>query len=47
MRASKPTLCTHDTKLTTGNYAEARERLSEAISRATKNTSSRIKNPQH
>lgn len=44
MRASESKLCTYDTELTTGNYVEARERLSEAISRATKNMSSRIKN---
>lgn len=43
-RASESKPCTYDTELTTGNYVEARERLSEAISRATKNTSSRIKN---
>lgn len=43
MRASESKLCTYDTELTTGNYVEARERLSEAISRATKNMSSRIK----
>lgn len=44
MRASESKLCTYDTELTTDNYVEARERLSEAISRATKNMSSRIKN---
>lgn len=44
MRASESKLCTYDTELTTGNYVEARERLSEAISRATKNMQNRIKN---
>lgn len=44
MRASESKLCTYDTELTTGNYVEARDRLSEAISNATKNMSSRIKN---
>ena len=44
MRASESKLCTYDTELTTGNYVEARERLSDSISRATKNMSSRIKN---
>lgn len=44
MRASESKLCTHDIKLTRDNYAEARSRLSEAISRATKNTQERIKN---
>lgn len=44
MRATESKLCTYDTELTTGNYVVARERLSEAISRATKNMSSRIKN---
>lgn len=44
MRASESKLCTYDTELTTGNYVVARERLSEAISRATKNMQERIKN---
>ena len=44
MRASESKLCTYDTELTTGNYVVARERLSEAISRATKNMQNRIKN---
>jgi hypothetical protein len=44
MRASESKLCTYDIELTRGNYVEARSRLSEAISRATKNMSSRIKN---
>ena len=44
MRASESKLCTYDTELTTGNYVEARERLSEAISNASKNMRSRIKN---
>lgn len=38
MRASESKLCTYDTELTTGNYVEARDRLSEAISNATTNT---------
>lgn len=44
MRASESKLCTYDTELTTGNYVEARERLSDSISRATKNIQGRIKN---
>ena len=44
MRASESKLCTYDTELTTGNYVEARERLSDSISRATKNMQERIKN---
>lgn len=44
MRASESKLCTYDTELTTGNYVEARERLSDSISRATKNMQNRIKN---
>ena len=44
MRASESKLCTVDTMLTMHFYVEARSRLSEAISRATKNMSSRIKN---
>lgn len=44
MRASESKLCTYDTELTTGNYVEARERLSDSISRATKNMQGRIKN---
>ena len=43
-RASEPKPCTYDTELTTSNYMEAREHLSEATPRATKNTPSRIKN---
>lgn len=44
MRASESKLCTYDIELTTGNYVEARERLSDSISRATKNMQGRIKN---
>lgn len=44
MRASESKFCTVDTMLTRHFYVEARERLSKAISRATKNMSSRIKN---
>lgn len=44
MRATESKLCTYDTELTRGNYVEARERLSKAISRATKNMQGRIKN---
>lgn len=44
MRASESKLCTYDTELTTGNYVEARDRLSKAISNATKNMQNRIKN---
>ena len=44
MRASESKLCTYDTELTTGNYVEARERLSDSISRAAKNMQGRIKN---
>ena len=43
-RASESQFCTVDTMLTRRFYAEARSRLGEAISRATKNMSSRIKN---
>lgn len=43
-RASESKLCTYDTELTRGNYVEARSRLSEAISNASKNMQSRIKN---
>ena len=44
MRASEPQFGTVDTMLTRHFYVEARSRLSEAISNATKNMSSRIKN---
>lgn len=44
MRATESKLCTYDTELTRGNYVEARDRLSKAISRATKNMQERIKN---
>lgn len=44
MRASESKLCTVDTMLTRHFYVESRERLSEAISNASKNMSSRIKN---
>ena len=44
MRATESKLCTYDTELTRGNYVEARERLSDSISRATKNMQERIKN---
>lgn len=44
MRASESQLCTVDTMLTRHFYVEARSRLSEAISNASKNMSSRIKN---
>ena len=44
MRASESRLCAIHTKLTTRGYMEARERLSEAISNASKNMSSHIKN---
>lgn len=44
MRASESKFCTVDTMPTRHFYVEARERLSKAISRATKNMSSRIKN---
>lgn len=44
MRATESKLCTYDTELTRGNYVEARDRLSKAISRATKNMQGRIKN---
>ena len=44
MRASESKLCTYDIELTRGNYVEALSRLSEAISRATKNMQERIKN---
>ena len=44
MRASESKFCTVDTKLTKHFYVEARERLSKAISRATKNMQERIKN---
>ena len=44
MRASESQFCTVDTMLTRHFYVEARSRLSEAISRATKNMQERIKN---
>ena len=44
MRASESQFCTVDTMLTRHFYVEARSRLSEAISNASKNMSSRIKN---
>lgn len=44
MRASESQFGTVDTMLTRHFYVEARSRLSEAISNATKNMSSRIKN---
>lgn len=44
MRASESKFCTVDTMLTRHFYVEARSRLSEAISRATKNMQGRIKN---
>lgn len=44
MRASESRLCTVDTTLTRHSYMEARSRLSEAISNASKNMRSRIKN---
>lgn len=44
MRASESKFCTVDTKLTKHFYVEARERLSDSISRATKNMQGRIKN---
>lgn len=44
MRASESKFCTVDTMLTMHFYVEARERLSKAISRATKNMQERIKN---
>ena len=44
MRASESKFCTVDTKLTKHFYVEARDRLSKAISRATKNMQERIKN---
>ena len=44
MRASESKFCTVDTMLTRHFYVEARERLSKAISRATKNMQERIKN---
>lgn len=44
MRASESKFCTVDTMLTRHFYVEARERLSKAISRATKNMQGRIKN---
>lgn len=44
MRASESQFCTVDTMLTKRSYVEARSRLSEAISRATKNMQNRIKN---
>lgn len=43
MRASESQFCTVDTMLTRHFYVEARGRLSEAISRATKNMQERIK----
>lgn len=44
MRASESKFCTVDTKLTKHFYVETRERLSDSISRATKNMQGRIKN---
>lgn len=44
MRASESKFCTVDTMLTKHFYVEARDRLSKAISRATKNMQERIKN---
>ena len=44
MRASESQFCTVDTMLTRRFYVEARSRLSEAISNATKNMQNRIKN---
>lgn len=44
MRASESQFCTVDTTLTRHFYVEARSRLSEAISNATKNMQNRIKN---
>ena len=44
MRATESKLCTYDIELTRGNYVEARDRLSKAISRAAKNMQERIKN---
>lgn len=44
MRASESKFCTVDTMLTRHFYVEARDRLSKAISRATKNMQERIKN---
>lgn len=44
MRAFESKFCTVDTMLTRHFYVEARERLSKAISRATKNMQERIKN---
>jgi hypothetical protein len=44
MRASESKFCTVDAKLTKHFYVEARDRLSKAISRATKNMQGRIKN---
>ena len=44
MRASESKFCTVDAKLTKHFYVEARDRLSKAISRATKNMQERIKN---
>lgn len=44
MRASESQFCTVDTMLTRHFYVEARSRLSEAISNASKNMSSRTKN---
>lgn len=44
MRASESQFCTVDTMLTRHFYMEARSRLSDSISRATKNMQGRIKN---
>ena len=44
MRASESKFCTVDTMLTRHFYVEARSRLSDSISRATKNMQERIKN---
>lgn len=44
MRASESKFCTVDTMLTRHFYVEARSRLSDSISRATKNMQGRIKN---
>ena len=44
MRVSESKFCTVDAKLTKHFYVEARDRLSKAISRATKNMQGRIKN---
>ena len=44
MRASESQFCTVDTMLTRHFYVEARSRLSEAISNASKNMQSRLEN---